>query len=69
MSLSLTISLGMVSDAKDYTRSKGGPKFSPELYSEMWVPVMDHIVMQAKLSDNSLEEQLCNLLSAQLPCP
>ena len=30
---------------------------------------MDHIVRQAKLSDNTLEKQLCNLLSAQLPRP
>ena len=30
---------------------------------------MDHIVRQAKLSDNTLEKQLCNLFSAQLPRP
>ena len=30
---------------------------------------MDHIVRQAKLSDNTLEKQLCNLFSAQIPRP
>ena len=69
LSISLTISLGMVNATKDITRYKGAPKFSPELCSEMWVPVMDHIVRQAKLSDNTLEKQLCNLFSVQLPNP
>ena len=40
------------------------PEFSPELCSKTWVPVMDHIVRQAKLSDNTLEEHLCNLLGS-----
>ena len=30
---------------------------------------MDHIVRQAKLSDNTLEKQLCNLFGTQLPYP
>ena len=30
---------------------------------------MDHIVRQVKLSDNTLEKQLRNLFSAQLPHP
>ena len=30
---------------------------------------MDHIVRQAKLSDNTLEKQLYNLFGTQLPCP
>ena len=68
-SLSLTISLRMVGATKDGTRSKGVPKFSPELYSKTWVSIMDHIVWQAKLSDNTLEKQLYNLFSAQLPRP
>ena len=59
----------MVSAAKDSTRSKGVPEFSPELCSKTWVPVMDHIVRQAKLSDNTLEKQLCNLFGAQFPHP
>ena len=63
------IYLGMVSTSKDGTRSKGVPKFSPGLCSKMWVPVMDHIVRQAKLSDNTLEKQLYNLFGAQLPHP
>ena len=65
----LTISLRMVGATKYSTSSKGVPKFSPELSSETWVPIIDHIVRQAKLSDNTLEKQLCNLLSAQLPRP
>ena len=65
----MTISLGMVGTTKDSTRSKGVPKFSPKLYSEMWVSIIYHIVGQAKLSDNTLEKQLCNLFSAQLPTP
>ena len=67
--LRLTISLGMVSTTKDCTRSKGVPKFSPELCSESWVSIIDHIVRQAKLSDNTLEKQLCNLFGTQLPAP
>ena len=59
----------MVGATKDSTRSKGMPKFSPELHSETWVSIVDHIVRQAKLSDNTLEKQLCNLFGAQLPCP
>ena len=61
----------MVNAAEDSTRSKGVPEFSPEFCSKMWVPAMDHIVKQAKLSDNTLnkKKQLCNLLSAQLPHP
>ena len=50
LSLCLTICLGMVSTTKDSTRSKGVPELSSELYSKTWVPVMDHIVRQAKLS-------------------
>ena len=30
---------------------------------------MDHIVRQAKLSDSTLEKQMCNLFGTQLPCP
>ena len=69
LSLHLTISLGMVGTTKDITRSKGVPKFSLELCSETWVSTMDHIVRQAKLSDNTLEKQLRNLFSAQFPRP
>ena len=53
--LHLTISLGMVSTTKDCTRSRGVPKLSPELCSELWVSIMDQIVRQAKLSENTLE--------------
>ena len=66
--LHLTISLGMVGATKDSTRSKGVPKLSPELCSRAWVSIMDHIIRQAKLSDITLEKQLCNLFGAQLPC-
>ena len=59
--LHLTISLGVVGTTKDCTRSKGVPKFSPELCSESWVSIMDHSVKQAKLSGNTLEKQMCNL--------
>ena len=59
----------MVGTIKDSTKSKSVPKFSPEFCSETWVPIMDHIVRQAKLFDNTLEKQLCNLLSTQLPHP
>ena len=62
--LCLTISLGMVSTIKDSTRSKGVPDFSPELGSRAWVSIMNHIVRQAKLSNNTLEKQLCNLFGA-----
>ena len=68
LSLHLTISLGVIDTTKDFTRSKGAPKFSPELSSESWVSIMDCIVRQAKLSDNTLEKQLCNLFGTQLPC-
>ena len=30
---------------------------------------MDHIVRQAKLSDNTLEKELCNLSVTQIPAP
>ena len=30
---------------------------------------MDHIVRQAKLSNNTLEKQLYNLFGTKLPCP
>ena len=56
LSLPLTISLGMLGTTKDGTRSKGVQKFSLELCSETWVSIMDHIVRQAKLSDNTLEK-------------
>ena len=69
LSLYLTISLEIVGATKDSMRSKGVPKFSSELCSEMWVPIMDHIVRQAKLSDSTLKKQLCNLFSAQQTCP
>ena len=59
----------MVSTAKDSMGSKGVPEFSPELCSKILVPVMDHIVRQAKLSDNTLEENLCYLFGAQFPHP
>ena len=48
--------LGMAGAYKDDTKSKGVPKFSPERCSEIWVSIMDHIVSQAKLSDNTLEK-------------
>ena len=48
-------------------RSKGVPEFNPELCSKALIPLMDHIVRQATLSDNTLEKQLCNIFSAQLP--
>ena len=67
--LYLTISLGVIGTTEDYMRSKGVPKFSPELCSKTWVSIMDHIVRQAKLSDNTLVKQLCNLFGIQLPCP
>ena len=67
--LRLTISLGVIGTTKDCTRSKSVPKFSPELCSESWISIMDYIVRQAKLSDNTLEKQLCNLFGTQLPCP
>ena len=54
---------------KNSTKSKGVAEFSPELCSKTWVPIMDHIVRQAKLYDNTLEKQMCNLFSAQLPPP
>ena len=54
----------MVGATKDSTRSKGVPKFSRELISETLVSIIDYIVRQVKLSDNTLEKQLCNLLSA-----
>ena len=67
--LCLTIGLGMVSTTKDFMRSKGVPKLSPELCSKSWVSIMDHIVRQAKLSDNTLEKQLCNLFGYSTPLP
>ena len=51
----------VVSTAKDSIRSKDVPEFSPELCSKTWVPVMDHIVRQAKLSDNTLEKYFVQL--------
>ena len=69
LSLCLTICLGIISAIKERKKSKGMPEFSPELCGKMWVPVMDHIVRQAKLSDNTLEKQLCNLFGAQLTSP
>ena len=53
----------MVDATKDSMISKVVPKFSPELCGETWVPIMDHIFRQAKLSDNTLEKQLGNLFS------
>ena len=67
--LRLAISLGVIGTTKDYTRSKGAPKFSPELCSESWVSSIDHIVRQAKLPDKTLKKQLCNLFGTQLPYP
>ena len=67
--LRLTISLGVIGTTNDCTRSKSMLKFSPELCSKVWVSIMDHIVRQAKLSNNTLEKQLCNLFGTQLPCP
>ena len=66
--LHLTISLGVIGTTKDCTRSKGVPKLSPELCSESWVSIIDHTVRQAKLSENTLEKQLCKLFGTQLPC-
>ena len=59
----------MVSAAKDCMRSKGMPKFSPELCSKMWVAVMDHIVRQAKLSDNTLTNNYATYLALNSPTP
>ena len=59
-------------DGKHYLRLheiQGVPKFSPELCGESWVSIMDHIIRQTKLSDNTLEKKLCNLFGTQLPCP
>ena len=67
--LRLTISLGVIGTTKDCTRSKGVPKFSPELYSESWVSIMDHIVRQAKLSDNTLEKNCATCLAFNSPAP
>ena len=70
LSFCLTICLGVVSTAKDSMGSKGVPEFSPELCSKTWVPVMDHIVRQAKLSDNTLEKHLCDTyLALNSPTP
>ena len=57
-----TISLGMVSTTKDCTRSKGVQKFSSELCSVSWVSIMDHIVRQAKLSNNTLRKTTVQLV-------
>ena len=65
----MTIRVGVVSAAKDSTRSKGMPKFSPELYSKMWVPVIYHIVRQAKLFDNTLENNCATCLALSSPAP
>ena len=59
----------MISTAKHITRSKGVLEFSLELCSKMWVPVMEYIVRQAKLSENTLEKHLSNLFVAQFPHP
>ena len=68
--LCLTISLGVLDTTKNCTRSKGAPKFSPELCSEsVSLYHGPHIVRQAKLSDNTLRKQLCNLFGTQLHCP
>ena len=59
----------MVSTTKDRMRSKGVLKCSPELCSKMWVPIMDHIVRQAKLSDNTLENNCATYLALNAPAP
>ena len=65
--LYLTISLGAIGTIKDCMRSKSVPKFSPELCRKTWVSIIDHIVRGPKLSDNTLEKQLCNLFGTPLP--
>ena len=56
--LCLTISLGVIGTTKDCTRSKSVPKFGPELCSKLWVSIMNYIVRQAKLSDNTLRKTI-----------
>ena len=63
------ICLGVVSTAKDSMGCKGMPEISPELCSKKWVPVMDHIVRQAKLSDNTLEKTFVLLTWRSIPPP
>ena len=67
--LLLPITLEVIDTTKNCTRSKSVPKFSLELCSKLWVCIMDHIVRQAKVSDNTLEKQLCNFFGTQLSCP
>ena len=67
--LHLTISLGMVSTTNNCTRSKGVPKFSPELCKESLVSIMDHIVRQAKLYDKTLEKTTVQLIWHSSPLP
>ena len=69
LSLRLTISLGVVGTTKDNMRSKGVPKFNPELYCKTWVSIMDPIVRQAKLSDNTLENSCSTYLALNSPAP
>ena len=63
------ICLGVENTAKGSMGSKGVSEFSPELCSKTWVSVMDHVIRQAKLSNNTLEKHLCYLLGAQFPNP
>ena len=67
--LCLTISLGVIGTTKDCTRSKSVPKFSPELCSKLWVSIMDHIVRQAKLPDNTLEKTIVQTFWRSTPLP
>ena len=67
--LCLNISLRVIGTTKDCMRSKGVPKFNPELCSELWVSIIDHSARQADLSDNTPEKKMCNLFGTQLPCP
>ena len=54
---------------KDSMRCKGMPKFSLELCSKTWAPVIDHIVRQAKLSENTLEKVCAAYLVLISPTP
>ena len=67
--LCLNISIVMVSTTKDCTRSKGMPKFSPELCSESWVSIMYHIVRKAKMSENTQKNNCTTYLALKSHAP
>ena len=68
LSFYLPICLGMVSTA-DSMKPKGMPEFNPEPCSKTWVLVMDHIVRQAKLSNNTLQNICATYLLLNSPAP